>query len=125
MLSAFFLRLAGSGGEWVLWVLTAINFVSLTFILERWLYYRRRSVHGETLAAALNEQLRNGDLRGAYEIVSQRRAVECAVVSAGLRAFQRGAHACSEAMLSAKASQRKQLESGLSLLATIGNNAPF
>src|SRR5437764_2115213 len=125
MLGVFFLRLANSGGEWVLWVLAALNLISLTFVLERWLYYRRRSVHGETLAASINELLRKGDLREAYELVRQKRAVECAVVTAGLRAFQRGAHACSEAMLSAKASQRKKLESGLSVLATIGNNAPF
>ena len=41
MLSVFFLRLANSGGEWVLWVLAALNLISLTFVLERWLYYQR------------------------------------------------------------------------------------
>jgi biopolymer transport protein ExbB len=109
----------------VLWLLTAINLISMTFILERWLFYRRRKVHGETLAAALNDLLRQGDIRGAYDLVNKRRAVECAIVAAGLRALQRGSHACSEAMLSAKAARRRQLESGLSVLATIGNNAPF
>ena len=125
MLSAFFLRIATSGGEWVLWVLIALNLFSLTFILERWLYYRRRRINGESLANSLGDLLRNGDLRSAYELVKAEKSVECAVVVAGLRAFQRGHQACGEAMLSTKASQRKHLESGLSMLATIGNNAPF
>jgi len=44
------------------------------------------------------------------DLVSESEAIECVVVAAGLAALARGAQACSEAMLSAKARVRPVLE---------------
>ena len=46
-------------------------------------------------------------------------------MAAGLIALRNGAHAAAEAMLSVKARMRPALDANLSILATIGSNAPF
>ena len=47
------------------------------------------------------------------------------MVAAGLIALRNGAQAAAEAMLSVKARMRPALDANLSILATIGSNAPF
>ena len=94
-------------------------------IVDRILYLRRNKVDGEALGAKLDQLLRAGDLRAAWELVSESEAIECVVVAAGLAAVSRGAQACSEAMLGAKARVKPLLEARLNILGTIGSNAPY
>ncbi len=125
MLTQLFLKVAYVGSEWVLWVLLIINFISVATIVERILYFRGTKVDGRGLAAQIDQFLRANDLRGAWQLVSESDAIECVVVAAGLAALARGAQACGEAMLSAKARVKPLLESRLNILATIGSNAPY
>jgi biopolymer transport protein ExbB len=125
MLTNLFLKVACAGIEWVLWVLLAINFVSVAVIVERILYLLRNRVDGEALGAKLEPLLRAGDIRGAWNLVHESEAMQCSVVAAGLAAISRGADACGEAMLSAKARIRPLVEARLSILGTIGSNAPY
>ncbi len=125
MLTQLFLKVAFAGSEWVLWVLLAVNFISVATIVDRILYLRRTSVDSEAIGAQLDELLRAGDLRGAWTVVSESEAIECVVVAAGLAALSRGAQACGEAMLSAKARVKPLLEARLNILGTIGSNAPY
>jgi biopolymer transport protein ExbB/TolQ len=125
MLTQLFLKVAYVGSEWVLWILLLINFISVATIVDRILYLRRTKIDGEALGSQLDQLMRAGDLRGAWTLVSESEAIECVVVAAGLAALTRGAQACSEAMLSAKARIRPLVESRLNILATIGSNAPY
>ncbi len=125
MLTQLFLKVAFVGSEWVLWLLLAINFISVATIVDRILYLRRSKIDGEALGAKLDQFLRAGDLRGAWTLVSESDAIECVVVAAGLAALARGAQACGEAMLSAKSRMRPLLEARLNILGTIGSNAPY
>ena len=125
MLTHLFLKVAYVGSEWVLWLLLIINFISVATIVDRILYYRRNKVDADDLSAKLEQFLRTGDLRGAWTLVSEGEAIEYVVVAAGLAALARGSQACAEAMLSAKARVRPQLESRLNILGTIGSNAPY
>lgn len=125
MLTDLLLKVAFVGSEWVLWVLLAINFVSVATIVDRILYYRRTSVDGEDLAGQLDPLLRSGNLRGAWDLVSESEASECVVVAAGLAALTRGAQACGESMLAAKARMKPLVEARLNILGTIGSNAPY
>ena len=72
-------------------------------------------------------ELRKGNLQGAWQLVKEAHtySIECGVVAAGLVSLRNGVHAASEAMLSAKARMRPALDANLSILATIGSNAPF
>jgi biopolymer transport protein ExbB len=125
LLTSLFLRVAFVGSEWVLWLLLAVNFISVATIVDRILYLRRTKVDGEALGVKLDQFLRSGDLRGAWTLVSESEAIECIVVAAGLAALSRGAQACGEAMLSAKARVKPLLEARLNILGTIGSNAPY
>jgi biopolymer transport protein ExbB len=127
MLTQLLLRLTYFGAEWILWLLVVLSLVSIAVIVERWFYFARTRVDGNELAAQLHEQLRNQNLQAAWQLVKDRHntVIECGIVAAGLVNLRNGAQAASEAMLSAKARMRTALDANLSILATIGSNAPF
>jgi biopolymer transport protein ExbB len=127
MLTSLFLRLTYVGAEWVLWILLLLSIISIALMVERWLYFFRTGINADELAAGLDEQLRARNLQGAWQLVkdTHTQSIESAVVAAGLIALRNGAHAASEAMLSVKARMRPALDANLSILATIGSNAPF
>lgn len=127
MLTNLLLRMTYVGAEWVLWFLLLLSIISVSLMVERWLFFlRNRSDVGE-LAVQLQELLRTRNLQGAWQLVKDRHetSIECGVVAAGLIAMRYGSHACSEAMQSAKARMKPALDANLSILATIGSNAPF
>jgi biopolymer transport protein ExbB len=127
MLTQLFLKLTYVGAEWVLWILLLLSIVSIALMVERWLYYFRTAVDGDELSARLDEQLRARNLQGAWQLVKDNhtQSIETAVVAAGLIALRNGAASASEAMQSVKAQMRPALDQNLSILATIGSNAPF
>jgi biopolymer transport protein ExbB len=125
MLTQLFLKLTLVGAEWVLWLLVFLSFASVGIIVDRIWYFAEHRVEVADLAAKLEQFLRQGDLKSAWQLVAGSDAIECVVVAAGLAAVGRGTQACSEAMLSAKARTRSRLEARLAILGTIGSNAPF
>jgi biopolymer transport protein ExbB len=125
VLTSLLLQVTLIGAEWVLWLLLILSMVSIAVIVDRCLYLYRHKVDGEDLGARLEEHLKNGEVRAAWDLVRGSDAIECEVVAAGLMALRRGATACSEAMLSAKARVKPQLDARMTVLATIGSNAPF
>ncbi len=126
-LTSLFLKLTYVGAEWVLWLLLILSIVSIALMVERWLYFFRTNIDFDELAARLDEQLRARNLQAAWSLVKDNHAssIETAVVAAGLIALRNGAHAAAEAMQSVKARMRPMLDANLSILATIGSNAPF
>jgi biopolymer transport protein ExbB len=125
MLTNILLRLTFVGAEWVLWILVLLSVISVALIVERCLYFYNHRVDGERLGQQLEQLLQEGNVRGAWELVHDSDSIEHEVIAAGLPALRRGATACSEAMMSAKARMKPLLDARLSILATIGSNAPF
>jgi len=125
MLTSVFLRLTYVGAEWVLWLLLLLSFISVALMIERVIYFYMHRVDNDELATQLQELLQAGDVRAAWELVQANDSFECGVVAAGLESLRKGTTACQEAMLSAKARLKPQLDARLSILATIGSNAPF
>jgi biopolymer transport protein ExbB/TolQ len=127
MLTNLFLKLTYVGAEWVLWLLLILSVISIALIVERWLYFLRTRASGEDLAAELHEQLRSRNLQNAWQLVKDNHTtcIESGVVAAGLASLRNGPQACSEAMQSVRARMRTELDANLSILATIGSNAPF
>lgn len=127
MLTNLLLKLTYLGAEWILWLLVGLSILSIALVFERWFYFWRTGVDAEELGARLQEDLRKGDLPSAWQLVKDAHAtsIECGVVAAGLVHARNGPRACGEAMLSAKARMRPALDANLSILATIGSNAPF
>lgn len=112
------------GSEWVLWVLIGLSVVSVAVMVERAIYL---AGGGDTdaLGRELLSALLKGDIAGARKLVGDRRDPAAVVAAAGLERYDRGAEAIGEAMASAKARLRIELERNLGILGTLGNNAPF
>jgi biopolymer transport protein ExbB len=125
MLTGILLKLTMVGAEWVLWLLVLLSIVSVALIVERCLYFYNHRVDGEQLGQQVEQLLGEGNVRAVWDLVNGSDCIEHEVVAAGLPALRRGATACSEAMMSAKARLKPVLDSRLSMLATIGANAPF
>ena len=113
------------GASPILYLMLALSVISVAIMGERAWYYMANSESLTRLAARLEEKLSAGDVSGAQKLVQASRSIEASIVSAGLAHGQRGADAASEAMASATAIGRLQLERRLSFLGTLGNNAPF
>lgn len=125
MLTSLLLRLTLVGAEWVLWVLVLLSVISVALIVDRCIYFYMRRIDADALGEELEKALQAGDVRGAFDLVKGSDAIECVVIAAGLPALRRGATACGEAMLAAKSRMRPLVDARLSILATIGSNAPF
>jgi biopolymer transport protein ExbB len=119
------LELTKFGAEWVLWLLFGLSIVSVTIMIERFLFFAVRRVNSRRLTQQLRTNLEAGNVDGALQLVNRSKAIECVVVAAGLRELRRGTHAVSETMLSVKATERLRLERYLPVLGTLGANAPF
>jgi len=117
--------MVSSGAAWVLWLLFALSFVSVSIAIDRALTFRR--AHGDVvrLVPALRRLLRAADGEGAAKLLADSNSVEGRVVSAGLAEADVGAAAAEEAMAAAMGLERKRLEQRLLFLGTVGNNAPF
>jgi biopolymer transport protein ExbB len=113
------------GAAPILYLMIALSVVSLAIILERAWFFLVSAEDLTRLAQALDEKLAAGDLAGARALTDGARSIEGAIIRAGLTGGERGADAASEAMASATAIGRMQLERRLSFLGTLGNNAPF
>ena len=125
MLTHQFLKLAGAGGEWVLWLLLLVSFVSFSAILERWLFFRRRGVDVRALGAEVLAKLEAKDRAGARALLRAHPSVEAAILDRALDWLDDGADAMQQGLQSALSEQRAVLDKGTTLLGTIGNNAPF
>src|SRR5262245_59938756 len=112
------------GSEWVLWLLIGLSVLSLAILVERGLFLRE-SDDADALNRELGALLRNGDVDGARQAVSGKRAPVAAVAASGLDNYTRGSEAVSESMAGTKARLRIDLERNLGVLGTLGNNAPF
>jgi biopolymer transport protein ExbB len=124
-LTELLLRFTFLGAEWTLWLLVGLSILSIAVIVERVLYFRGRRIDIELLIAQVEAAVRAGNVEQALRAVRGSRSIECAVLQAGLSEMHRGAHAAGEAMASAKARERLQLEARLAVLGTLGSNAPF
>lgn len=113
------------GAGWVLWLLFALSVGSVVVVIERWLFFRRKSADVEAVAAVLDRHLGSGDVDGALEAIRAMDSVGASVVRAGLELADRGTAAVDRAMESAMAVERKELQKRLAYLGTLGNNAPF
>jgi biopolymer transport protein ExbB len=112
------------GSEWVLWVLVGLSVLSVAVMVERALVLSGDR-DSDGLARDIRALLRRGELEKARQSLAGTRAPAAAVAAAGLENFDRGNEAVAEAMASAKARLRIDLERNLGVLGTLGNNAPF
>ncbi|RKH13404.1 MotA/TolQ/ExbB proton channel family protein [Corallococcus sp. CA053C] len=111
-----------TSAEWVLWVLVCLSVLSIAIMLERAVYFaRNRLPDSETLAL----RLARGELEAVRVAVQGRKGMEAAVIREGLASTPQGAATVEQVIASTLARERPQYERFLSVLGTLGNNAPF
>ena len=121
----YFKEFALLGAEWVLWLLVGLSVFSVGIMFERWRFYRRHSYDAVLIQKRLVPLVRARDFDGAKRVLAETPGMEASVLAEGFDVFDHGPASVEEAMAAARARERPKLESHLSFLGTLGNNAPF
>jgi biopolymer transport protein ExbB len=110
------------GEEWVLWILIGLSVVSVGVMIERFVFFMSNRLPG---AEELERRLAQGDAEHARRAVEGRRGIEAAVVREALNASDRGSESVDEAISATMTREKLRYDSHLTILGTLGNNAPF
>ena len=121
-----FLAFTLLGSSWVLWLLIGLSVISVAIMIERGIYFVRHRMDVDAVASEIRQVMDNPAERERLAArFAKADTVEAKVVGVGLSQAGRGADAAAEAMISARAQHKHDLERGLAFLGTLGNNAPF
>jgi biopolymer transport protein ExbB/biopolymer transport protein TolQ len=121
----YLLKVAMLGSTWVMYLLVLLSIASIGVMVERWLFFRARGRGGEELGDALIDLLEQGDRRAAEGLLGRHPSVEAEVLRASLRWATGGPEAFASGIDGEMSRRRRELERGMTLLGTLGNNAPF
>jgi biopolymer transport protein ExbB/TolQ len=125
MLIERLLKVALLGSSWILYLLLALSVVSISTMVERFLFFRKRAETTDDLHKKLAKFLDQDDLDGAAKMLEKSGSIEARVAREALRWAPSGPDAMSDAVDSELGRAKKELERGLNFLGTLGNNAPF
>jgi biopolymer transport protein ExbB/TolQ len=125
MLVEKLLKVALLGSSWVMWLLLILSVFSIGAMIERALYFRKRTDDVDELGEKLIELLEQGDQEGARKLLEKSRCVEASVLAPAMRYLESGPDAFADVIESGMIRARMDLERGSTLLGTLGNNAPF
>jgi biopolymer transport protein ExbB/biopolymer transport protein TolQ len=121
----YLLKVAMLGSAWVMYVLPALSVASIGAMAERWVFFRKRGRGGDELGEALVDLLERGGRGEAEGLLKRHPSIEAEIVLAALRWAHGGPEALAAAIDGELMKRRRELERGMTLLGTLGNNAPF
>jgi biopolymer transport protein ExbB len=113
------------GGDWVLWVLIFASILSVTVMIERFIYFYRNRTPVDRFLEAFTERLGRDDITGAAALADVTKGAEARIAKIALTHYKDGEQVVEEMMASRKVTERMRLERYLMILGTMGNNAPF
>ncbi len=117
---------AGLGAGWVMWLLVGLSILVVAIAVERAVVLLLlASSNVSELRRNLSSALGRSDLAAARGHLVASRSIEARVLLAGLSALPRGPASVEERLASEAQLTRLALERRLSVLGTIGSNAPF
>ena len=122
MLSQRLLSFTLLGAGWVLWLLVGLSVLSVAVALERGAYFFRRRIGRKF--PELMQLCHAGNLAAAAKLASGE-SLEAEVVRAAEGAASSGTVAVAMATAANVEKKRIEYEQRLSILGTLGNNAPF
>jgi biopolymer transport protein ExbB/TolQ len=125
MLVEKLLKVALLGSSWVMYLLLGLSVFSIGAMIERTLYFRKRSDDVDELGERLITLLEQGDMEGARALLQKSPSVEASVLAPALKYVPAGPEAVADSIESGMIRARMDLERGSTLLGTLGNNAPF
>jgi biopolymer transport protein ExbB/TolQ len=121
----YVLKAAMLGSTWVMDLLVLLSIASIGAITERWLFFRKRAAGGEAMGDELVALLEKGERAAAHDLLRRHPAIDAEVLLASLRWAKGGAEGLASGLEGEMTRRRRELERGMTLLGTLGNNAPF
>lgn len=112
-------------GGWVLYLLACLSVLSWAVILERAVYFRRNRLVPELLGDGITRPLVKGNFGEAKALARVIGGSGGRVLVSGLEDQPRSPEVTADLFQSALLGERIRMEKGLSILGTLGNNAPF
>ena len=113
-------------GGFTMYILLICSFISVTIVLERLLYYRKRSKTERTeFMTKIKRVLKSGNIERAMEICRDETAPFSSVVYSGLEHHGHPVKEISNAMEREITIETSKLESYTGTVATIGNTAVY
>ncbi len=135
MLSNLFLGFSLLGADWVLYILIALSIVSIGLIVDRLLFYKsatrdllgfRKSLRDAVGSGEWDRALQIAKTRTAAQRAENRPDLEAAMAEALIQSRSvRNPEVLTQIASSPVIESRVAWEKKLTILATIGNNAPF
>jgi biopolymer transport protein ExbB/biopolymer transport protein TolQ len=120
------LKLALLGSSWVMYVLLGLSVLSIAAMVERWWFFRKGNDEDvDELGDRLTDLVERGEHETAEALLKKSKTVEAAILAKALRWTHGGPDAFERAVESELQKKRKELDRGMNLLGTLGNNAPF
>jgi biopolymer transport protein ExbB/TolQ len=119
------LKLALLGSQWVMWLLLVLSVFSIGAMVERFFFFRSAEKDVDELGDKLSDLIERGDQEGAQKFLDQRKTIEASVLARAIRWVSGGPESLADALDGEMTKKRKELERGMNLLGTLGNNAPF
>ena len=121
-LNAFFDSL---GAEWILWLLLALSVFSVGIMVERWLFFKRNAAPIDDLSRKLLDHLHKGDVTSAKTAGEAAPGMTGAVLRSTFQAHEAGVENIGDVITASLTLERSRYDKNLSILGTLGNNAPF
>ena len=119
------LNMALLGGEPILYILIALSFISLAVVMERLVAYRKTRINLPAFSSKIVRLLNQQKTDEAISLAQKGASSEEKVVAQGLLNFDKGATVARELMESAAMEEQQKLDKRLTILGTVGSNAPF
>ena len=108
-----------------MYLLLVLSVASIGAMVDRWWFFRKRGSQGDELGDELCHLLEEGEREQARALLDASPTVEAEVLKASLRWAHGGPAALEAAIDGEMTKRRRELERGMTLLGTLGNNAPF
>ena len=118
-------KLALLGSSWVLYLLLVLSVISIATMVERWIFFARRTGDFEKLRPELVKKLDDVNLDALEKALASDVTFQGRIAREALAWLHGGPEAMADAVDSELARIRTELEKGSNLLGTLGNNAPF
>jgi len=118
-------KLAALGSGWVMWLLIGLSVVSIAAMVERAVFFRKGQGDVDELSDKLTDFIERADLEAMDLYLAASASIEASILRKAMRWVTGGPEALAFAIDSELAKKKKELERGMNLLGTLGNNAPF
>lgn len=125
MLLQKLLAIALVSTEWIIWVLLILSVISVAVIIERFFVVRRKRGDLESLKQKIGSAMRKGNHAGIENILRQDNSSAAKILLETIQNTKKMGLAFEDSLDIAISEERLRLESRISILGTLGNNAPF